>query len=116
MKKGLCGRYRSHGPTERSQTCSSSNRRVLVEGAWAYRYLPKGSRQIQVRQESLPQEIRDIAWKAQLRLCKRFRALVAHGKHPNVAVTAIARELVAFMWAIARQVQLPASIQGKLAS
>ena len=99
-----------------AKTGNSHARRVLVEGAWAYRYLPKGSRQIQVRQEALPQEIRDIAWKAQLRLCKRFRALVAHGKHPNVAVTAIARELVAFMWAIARQVQLPASIQAKLAS
>jgi transposase len=89
-----------------AKTGNSHARRVLVEGAWAYRYLPKVSRQIQVRQESLPQEIRDIAWKAQLRLCKRFRRLVAHGKHPKVAVTAIARELVAFMWAIAQQVQL----------
>ena len=80
-----------------AKTGNAHARRVLVEGAWAYRYLPKVSRQIQVRQESLPQEIRDIAWKAQLRLCKRFRRLVAHGKHPNVAVTAIARELVAFM-------------------
>jgi len=99
-----------------AKTGNAHARRVLVEGAWAYRYLPKVSRQIQVRQESLPQEIRDIAWKAQLRLCKRFRRLVAHGKHPNVAVTAIARELVAFMWAIAQQVQFPTSSQGKLAS
>lgn len=99
-----------------AKTGNAHARRVLVEGAWAYRYLPKVSRQIQVRQESLPQEIRDIAWKAQLRLCKRFRRLVAHGKHPNVAVTAIARELVAFMWAIAQQVQFPTSSQAKLAS
>ena len=99
-----------------AKTGNSHARRVLVEGAWAYRYLPKVSRQIQVRQESLPEQIRDIAWKAQVRLCKRFRRLVARGKHPNIAVTAIARELVAFMWAIARQVQLPASIQAKLAS
>jgi len=40
------------------------------------------------------------------RLCKRFRRLVARGKHPNVAVTAIARELLAFMWAIAREVPM----------
>jgi len=99
-----------------AKTGNSHARRVLVEGAWAYRYLPKVSRQIQVRQESLPQEIRDIAWKAQLRLCKRFRRLVAHGKHPNVAVTAIARELVAFMWAIARQVQLSENLPVDLAS
>jgi transposase len=99
-----------------AKTGNSHARRVLVEGAWAYRYLPKVSRQIQVRQESLPQEIRDIAWKAQLRLCKRFRRLVAHGKHPKVAVTAIARELVAFMWAIARQVQLSENLPVDLAS
>jgi transposase len=99
-----------------AKTGNSHARRVLVEGAWAYRYLPKVSRQIQVRQESLPEQIRDIAWKAQLRLCKRFRRLVAHGKHPNVAVTAIARELVAFMWAIAREVRLSESLPVGLAS
>jgi hypothetical protein len=87
-----------------------------VEGAWAYRYLPKVSRQIQQRQQSLPEQIRNIAWKAQLRLCKRFRRLVARGKHPNVAVTAIARELVAFMWAIAQQVQITESLPVQLAS
>jgi transposase len=86
-------------------------RRVLVEGAWAYRFAPEVSRQIQVRQESLPEPIRTIAWKAQLRLCKRFRRLMAHGKHPNVAVVAIAREMVAFMWAIARQVDLPVYVK-----
>jgi transposase len=99
-----------------AKTGNSHARRVLVEGAWAYRYLPKVSRQIQQRQESLPEQIRDIAWKAQLRLCKRFRRLVAHGKNPNVAVTAIARELVAFMWAIAQQVQLPESMPVGLAN
>ena len=52
----------------------------------------------------------------QLRLCKRFRRLVAYGKHPNVAVTAIARELVAFMWAIARQVQISERLPLDLAS
>ncbi|MGI8427628.1 MAG: transposase [Actinomycetota bacterium] len=59
-------------------------RRTLIEGAWAYRYNAKVSRQIQQRQETLPQAIRDIAWKAQVRLCKRYRRLVAKGKHPNV--------------------------------
>jgi hypothetical protein len=50
----------------------------------------------------MPEIVRDIAWKAQARLTKRYRALVARGKRSTVAVTAIARELAAFMWAIAR--------------
>ena len=85
---------------------NSHARRTLIEGAWAYRYNAKVSRPMQQRQETLPQAIRDIAWKAQVRLCKRYRRLVAKGKHPNVVVVAIARELAAFMWAIARQVPL----------
>jgi transposase len=82
-------------------------RRVLVEGAWAYRYPAKVSEHLQKRLEKLPKTIQDIAWKAQVRLCKRFRRLIARGKHPNVAVTAVARELSAFMWAIAREVRIP---------
>ncbi|MGH7163921.1 MAG: hypothetical protein ACREIS_00170, partial [Nitrospiraceae bacterium] len=49
-----------------------------------------------------PKPIQDIGWKAQLRLCLRFRRLTCRGKHPNIAVTAVGRELIAFMWAIAR--------------
>jgi len=93
-----------------AKTGNGHARRALIEGAWSYRYPAKVSRQIQERQEALPPAIRDIAWKAQVRLCKRFRKLVAHGKHPNVAVTAIARELVDYMWAIAQHVQLPAAV------
>jgi transposase len=110
----------SSGNTRRqggiAKTGNAHVRRVLIEGAWTYRYRPKVSRQIQLRQESLPQNLRDIGWKAQVRLCKRFRTLVARGKHPNVAVTAIARELMAFLWAIGRQVQLPESSAVRLAS
>jgi len=85
-------------------------RTALIEGAWSYRYPAKVSRQIQQRQEALAEAIRDISWKAQVRLCKRYRKLIAHGKHPNVAVTAIARELVAFLLGIAQQVQLPSAV------
>ena len=60
------------------------------------------------RTDEEPESVQDIGWKAQVRLCKRFRRLVARGKHPNVAVTAIARELIAFMWAIAKEVPLNA--------
>jgi transposase len=87
---------------------NSRARRVLVEGAWAYRYPAKISPHIQQRIEKLPKSLQDIGWKAQVRLCKRFRRLTARGKHSNVVVTAIARELIAFMWAIAKQVPISA--------
>jgi transposase len=79
-------------------------RRALVEGAWAYRYPAKVSRHLQLRLETQPKVIQDISWKAQVRLCKRYRRLVSRGKHPNVVTVAIARELAGFMWAIAKQV------------
>jgi transposase len=79
-------------------------RRVLVEGAWAYRYPAKASRHLQLRLEQHPKAIQDISWKAQVRLCKRYRRLIARGKHANQVVVAIARELTGFMWAIAKQI------------
>jgi transposase len=79
-------------------------RRALVEGAWAYRYSAKVSRHLQLRLEKQPKIIQDISWKAQVRLCKRYRRLIARGKHANQVVVAIARELVGFMWAIAKEV------------
>jgi transposase len=79
-------------------------RRALVEGAWAYRYPAKVSRHLQLRLETQLKVIQDISWKAQVRLCKRYRRLVSRGKHPNVVTVAIARELAGFMWAIAKQV------------
>lgn len=81
-------------------------RRALVEGAWAYRYPAKVSRHLQLRLEKQPKIIQDISWKAQVRLCKRYRQLVAKGKHANVVTVAIARELAGFMWAIAQQVSI----------
>lgn len=88
-----------------TKTGNGYARRVLVEGAWAYRHPAKVSRPIQLRLEQLSPAIENIAWKAQLRLCKRYRRLVAKGKNKNLVVTAIARELAAFMWAIAHEVQ-----------
>jgi transposase len=79
-------------------------RRAIVEGAWAYRYPAKVSRHLQLRLETQPKAVQDISWKAQVRLCQRYRRLMARGKHANQVVVAIARELVGFMWAIAKQV------------
>lgn len=94
-----------------AKTGNAHARRVIVEGAWSYRHQARVSAQIQMRQESLPEAIRDIAWKAQLRLCKRYRRLSARGKHLNVITTAIAREMLAFMWAIAKEVPISQSSQ-----
>lgn len=82
-------------------------RRAMIEAAKAYRHPAKVSEAIQARQQDLPKEIRDIGWQAQLRLCKRYRRLRARGKHPNTVAAAIARELAAFMWAIAHQCPAP---------
>jgi transposase len=87
-----------------TKTGNTHARRALVEGAWAYRYPAKVSRHLQRRLEQQPKAIQDISWKAQVRLCKRYRRLMARGKHANQVVVAIARELVGFMWAIANQV------------
>ncbi len=80
-------------------------RRVLIEGAWTYRMSARVSRKIHDRLEQLPPQIRDIAWKAQVRLCARYRRLAAAGKPKVVVTTAIAREMVGFIWAIARIAQ-----------
>ena len=80
-------------------------RRVLVESAWTYRHPPRiGAKKHYVLQR-LPAAVKDIAWKAQTRLCARYRALSARGKKLTVAVTAVARELAGFVWAIGREVK-----------
>jgi transposase len=87
---------------------NSHARRALVEGAWAYRYPAKVSRHLQLRLEKTTQPIQNISWKAQVRLCKRYRRLTARGKHSNQVTIAIAREMAAFIWDIARLVPVAA--------
>lgn len=80
-------------------------RRMLVEAAWSYRYparMAKNKAEI-VRQ--LPKPVRDILWKAQTRLCERYRRMIANRKKSTVVITAIARELSGFIWAIGQEVQ-----------
>ena len=83
---------------------NSAARRLLVEAAWCYRFPARVSRGLLLRQEKLPKPIRDIAWKAQVRLCARYRKLARTGKPANVVTAAIARELSGFIWAITRHV------------
>ena len=79
-------------------------RRVLVDGAWAYRSPAQLSRHWQRRLAHQPKVIQDIRGKAQVRRCTRDRRLVARGKPAHVVTVAIARELTGFMWAIAQEV------------
>lgn len=80
-------------------------RNALVEAAQAYRYPARKSKLIRQRQEGLPQEIIDISWKAQCRLCGRYQYFIAKGKNVNIAKTAIAREIAGFSWAIAKELE-----------
>jgi len=75
-------------------------RRVLVEAAWAYRHPARVGYEKQAQVAAAPVPAREIAWKAQVRLCARFRLLSRKGKKSTVIATAIARELAAFIWAI----------------
>jgi transposase len=105
---GLVPSQYSSGPHQRlgaiTKTGNSHARRMLVEAAWAYRFPARVSHGLCQRQEGLPQKAVEIAWKAQLRLCKKYRRLAARGKVKQVITTAIARELLGFMWAIAKEV------------
>lgn len=84
-------------------------RRALIEGAWSYRMQARVSPKLYARLEDLPKAARDIAWKGQLRMCQRYRHLMAAGKAKVVVTTAIAREMVGFIWAIARAVTASSS-------
>jgi transposase len=86
-----------------TKTGNAHLRRVLLESAWTYRHRPNVQGRVLRRQKSLAisEEATKIAWGAQQRLYKRFTALSARSKNNNVVVTALARELLGFMWAIA---------------
>jgi len=107
---GLVPSEHSSGATTRrggiTKAGNAHVRRVLVEAAWAYRMPARVSRTIRLRQEELPKEINDISWRAQLRLCARYRKLMAAGKCKQQTVTAIARELLGYIWDIAQRVDV----------
>ncbi|HLJ95421.1 MAG TPA: IS110 family transposase [Gemmataceae bacterium] len=88
---------------------SKHARRVLIEAAWSYRLPARVGRYLGFRQSGLPKEILDTAWKGQVRLCQRFRSMAGRRKHHNIVVTAVAREIACFMWAIARMVAISGS-------
>lgn len=105
---GLVPSEHSSGGTRRqggiTKTGNRWARTLLVEAAWAYRHTAKVSPIIEQRAQDIDPALRAIAWKAQLRLTRKYRRMRARGKQHNVIVTAIARELAGFLWDAARLV------------
>lgn len=85
-----------------TKTGNGHARRILVEAAWAYRHAARMSPDLLVRNAEQPKAVTAIAWRAQLRLCSRFRRFAARGIPHNKICVAVARELAAFVWDIAR--------------
>jgi len=92
-----------------TRTGNKHVRRVLIEAAWAYRFQAAMSPEIRQRNKAVAPEVRRIAWKAQERLCRRYRSMIARGKPQQKVVTAVARELAGFIWSAARQEKLLAA-------
>lgn len=107
---GLVPAENSSGERRRQGAITKSGnrfaRRALIEAAWAYQHPARVTPIIARRQTGLPKAARDMAWRAQLRLCARFRKLCARRLNKNKVVVAIARELSGFVWAIAREVKI----------
>jgi len=76
-------------------------RRIVMESAWCYRHLPRVGEKLRKRHQGVPAEIIEISWKAQNRLYKRYRKLTMAGKDQRKVITAVGRELLGFIWAIA---------------
>jgi len=108
---GLVPSERSTGDTvKRGGITKAGNRRarrILVECSWSYRHPPRVGKEKLAKVAAAPRAVQEIAWKAQSRLSARFRALARRGKRPTVVVTAIARELSGFIWAISREIVRP---------
>jgi transposase len=92
------GKRMRRGPI--TKTGNAHLRRIAVEAAWSYRLRPGVGPALRLRQQGVGQEIKEIAWKAQIRLSKRYARLAAAGKDKRKIVTAVGRELLGFIWAI----------------
>jgi transposase len=99
------GATRSRGGI--TKTGNGHVRRVLVEAAWTYHHPARKTTPLQRRAERAPEKVKEIAWKAQVRLCARYRQLESRGKLKVKVCTAIARELVGFIWAIGHAFPAP---------
>ena len=103
---GLVPNLHNSGSSRRSGSITlagnSHARRALVESAWCYRFPARKTKHLQSKEANASDEAKAIAWRAQQRLCGRYRALMQAGKNSKVTCIAIARELVGFIWDIVR--------------
>lgn len=95
-----------------TRTGNREARRMLVEAAWSYRYPPRVAISKSDVVSRQPKVVRDIAWKAQVRLCDRYRKLTAGGKRSTLVAAAIARELAGFLWAIGQEIRPVVAMNG----
>ena len=99
-----------------TKTGNAHLRRVVIEAAWAYRHPPAIGATLHKRQQGVSEQVKEIAWKAQHRLHKRYRSLAAAGKNQQKIVTAVGRELLGFIWAIGVKVESNRSQKTPLAA
>lgn len=107
---GLVPSERSSGDSvKRAGITKAGNlevRRVLVQAAWCYRFPARVTKDKERRYTEAEKKVRDVAWRAQVRLCSRYRQFIAGGKKASVACTAVARELGTFVWEMGQVVPL----------
>jgi transposase len=99
--------YSTGDTTQRGPITKMGNRRarrILVECSWSYQYAPRVGKAKQQKVDAAPEAVGAIAWKAQCRLYRRYRALLRRGKLKTVAITAVAREFAGFIWAVSREI------------
>jgi transposase len=99
-----------------TKTGNAHLRRIVVEAAWAYRHRPAMGAALRRRQAGVSEAVKAIAWKAQHRLHARYRRLVAKDKPAPQVVTAVARELLGFIWAIGVEVERTMPMPGRCAA
>lgn len=113
---GMIPSERSSGEQRRlgkmTKTGNRHVRRILIEAAQHYRYLPRVGAGLRKRREGQPQEAVALADKAMVRLYRRYRHLKRHGKRENVAIAALARELAGFLWGALQGTMAKASSSG----
>jgi transposase len=88
-----------------TKTGNAHLRRILVEAAWAYRHRPYLGGELRRRQKKASEKVKEISWKAQHRLHSRYTRLMGRGKTKQLAMTAVARELAGFVWAVGVEVE-----------
>jgi transposase len=89
-----------------TKTGNAEARRILIQSAWCYRFPARVTKHKEKVCAETEKKIRDVAWRAQVRLCTRYRKLVAGGKRAPIACTAVARELTSFIWEMGQVVPL----------